>query len=102
MPEYPCCSEYKCRRKQPIEIQRGGFSGAWYAITRYKRSGENGLRIEAIEKHQLDPFLGVALDYALEHKDEVTALYEARMDEREQLLAERDAMAKVLPAEDTA
>lgn len=80
-----CCGEYGCRRKQPIEIQRGPFSGIWYAITRYKRDGS---RIDAQEKHALDPFLCAALDYALEHKDEVAELYERQQADLERHRAE--------------
>lgn len=77
--DFPCCREYRCRRRQPIEIQRGGFTQVWYAITRYKRNGD---RILASEKHELPPMVSAALDYAQDHLDEVRALCEAREAER--------------------
>jgi hypothetical protein len=73
--EPPCCAEYGCRRRQPIEIQKAGLSGIWYVITRYKR---DGTRIEAQEKHQLHPLVGAALDVARNHWDEVLELHERR------------------------
>jgi hypothetical protein len=85
--DHPCCGEYECRRKQPIEIQRGGFSGVWYAITRYKR---DGTRIEAQEKHGLHPIVSAALDVAQNHWDEVIELHRDREAARERHRAERE------------
>jgi hypothetical protein len=88
--DYPCCAEHRCRRKQPIEIQRGGLLGSWYAITRYKREGT---RIVASEKHELNPMVAAALDFAQAHMDEVRALYEQREAETAAHRARRTAEA---------
>lgn len=91
MPDKPCCGEYKCRRKQPIKISRGGFSQRWYAVTRWKDQGLG--RFEAIEKHALDPMLSAALDVAQRHMDEVRELVVERQAELEKFRAEKAAAA---------
>lgn len=91
MSDKPCCDEWKCRRKQPIMLSRGGFSQRWYAVTRWKDRG-NGL-FEAIEKHTLDPMLSAALDVAQRHKDEVLELFDEREAELERFRAEKAAAA---------
>lgn len=57
-----CCSEWKCRRSQPIRLVRSELSGSWYAVTRWKeRPGVPGA-IEAIDKHRLPEDLQLQLE----------------------------------------
>jgi hypothetical protein len=46
-----CCGGY-CRRKHPPRLMRGGLTGRWYIVTRYKDLGDGNY--EATEKHELD------------------------------------------------
>ncbi len=55
-PKPPCCGEYNCRRKNPIIIALGPFSGAVFAVTRGKLVAPNGdgsSTYQAIEKHDI-------------------------------------------------
>jgi predicted heme/steroid binding protein len=52
----PCCSEHGCRRKTPIGVSRGAFSGRIYAITRSRLISDDGGHsgtFEASEKHDI-------------------------------------------------
>lgn len=53
-----CCNENGCRRKLPIVIRRGGFTGRWFAVTRYTL--HDGL-LDASEKHDITDDLVAAL-----------------------------------------
>lgn len=55
--DHECCGG-SCRRKHPIAIRRGGFSGRWFAVTRYIVKGDT---LEAIEKHDITIELNHAL-----------------------------------------
>jgi hypothetical protein len=53
-----CCREYNCRRKQPIGIYKGEFSGIVYAATRMRlvADHEDGTgTFAASERHDITP-----------------------------------------------
>lgn len=54
-----CCSEYNCRRKQPMQLMKADFSGRWFVVTRLVPSG--GQQV-AVERHELPLQTQVQLD----------------------------------------
>lgn len=76
MSEPKCCREHRCRRSQPIKVQRGFFT--WYAITQWKDQG-NGVT-ESMQKHELEPVICDALEFAHSHKEQFYAWARERND----------------------
>lgn len=67
-----CCGESNCKRKKPILLTKGAFSGAWLVFTDYTDDGEG--RVCATAKHALAPdaqdYLNAmekAADWAMTH-----------------------------------
>jgi hypothetical protein len=59
-----CCTEGRCRRRQPYRIRRGALSGRWYLITRWRVRGSglsSGPVVEALERHDITDELIAAL-----------------------------------------
>jgi hypothetical protein len=53
-----CCDERNCRRKNPVKLYRGDFSGIVYAVTRarvIKRSSDSEGVFVAVERHDVTP-----------------------------------------------
>lgn len=54
-----CCNEHGCRRSQPFKLRRGGFSGRWFLVSRYRQRAPE--MIESMEKHDIHDELMNAL-----------------------------------------
>lgn len=51
-----CCNETGCRRKTPIVLYRGDFSGAVYAVTRatiISQPAKGDMTMSAINRHDV-------------------------------------------------
>lgn len=77
-----CCREYGCRRKSPILIRKGPFSGAWYAVTRYRSLGDHPGTVRTAEggKHDITSDIEeIRADAKAEILDQVAAVIKAEM-----------------------
>ncbi|MEV1295804.1 hypothetical protein [Pseudonocardia sp. NPDC049635] len=97
MAEHACCSEYNCRRKQPILVRPEPFGGGWVAVTKYRKRGANGL--VADEKHRLDPVsqAEIELNGSVLHDlfDHVKQAWSGTEDDSEADRAYRDVLDKI-------
>lgn len=50
MTDKPCCNEYRCARKKPFKIRRGGLTNRVFLITDYTN---DGTRMTAHRKHDI-------------------------------------------------
>jgi hypothetical protein len=48
-----CCREHGCKRRSPILLRHGGFSGAWYAVTAYTPTGGGIVSVHTGGKHDV-------------------------------------------------
>jgi hypothetical protein len=56
-----CCNESGCRRKTPILLRKGPFSGAWYAVTHYTQLKDHPGTVRTADGGKHDVTKDVAL-----------------------------------------
>lgn len=79
----PCCSEANCKRRHPIGIYLGAFSGQVFAATRMRLVSDHGngtATFAASEKHDVTPQLR---QFIRDNPEYVLNILESRLDDGE-------------------